>query len=805
MGAGAMLAMAVLITALALHVVATWTAARLAWTSRRLSWTALALAIVLMTLWRSASAYDVATYAVPIDLGSELLAGVIASLTIVGLRTASRAHAELRRSEDRHRAVFESAMDAIVVLDESERIVYANPGVASVFGHAPQALIGESFKRLAPNPEPAFDRATPTGGRCNTRDRIAQLKGLHASGRLLDLEVTFGAHVEDGQVMRTGILRDVTEREELQAQLRRSEERYSLASRGANDGLWDWDLKQNLIFFSQRWKQMLGMRDGEPSSSPATWFGRIHHQDSDRVRARLMAHLSGEADHFECEHRMRHADGRYRWVLCRGLAVRDESGMPYRIAGSQTDITLRKEAEERLLHDALHDSLTGLPNRVLLLERLSRCLGQARRRGGQPFAVLFVDLDRFKNVNDSLGHATGDRLLIEVARKLELCVRPADTVARLGGDEFAILLDDVENCQVATSIADRVLASLSESVQLDGHDIVTTASIGITWGDPGYEKPDDLLRDADAAMYRAKALGKARYQLFDAQMHEQARARLDLETELRRAVEREEIEVHYQPIVSLATGRICGFEALARWTHDGRAVSPQEFIPLAEETGLIAGIDLGVMRKAFKQLAAWQNRFNLSEPLSVSVNLSGRHLLDPSVVERLSEVLAEAQPAPGTVRLEITESFLLADDPATIDLLERLRALGFKLVIDDFGTGYSSLSYLDRLPVDSVKLDRSFVHELETAADRAAIVRTVVALAKQLSLDVVAEGVETSAQLERLRQYGCDLAQGFFFSRPVDADSAAALVAREIDVLDATTRSDPPPARVRGQRPRLVA
>jgi len=807
-------AVTVLLATFSLHVVAAWTAVRLACSSRRLSWTALALAIVLMCLWRGAAAYDVVTYRMPVDLGTELLAAVISVLTIVGMRTASAAYADLRRghlalrrSEDRQRALVENATDAIVVIDQKGTIAYANPAVESVFGYPPDQLVGRAFTQLAPvapDLAPAFDRATPHGTQRSVRDRTVCVKGVHASGRILELEATFGEHEENGAIKRTGILRDVTAREKLQAQLRTSEERYLLASRGANDGIWDWDLKTDEIFFSPRWKSMLGIADSDACSTPVAWFERIHSQDAGAMRARLKAHLESRSEHFECEYRIRHTDKSFRWMLCRGLAVRDEAGTAYRIAGSQTDITARKHAEERLLYDALHDSLTGLPNRVLLLERLNRCLAQTRRRGGQPCAVLFVDLDRFKNVNDSLGHATGDRLLMEIARKLALCVRPADTVARLGGDEFAVLLEDVESGEAAIAIADRVLAALSESVQLDGHEIVTTASIGIVWGDPGYEKPDDLLRDADAAMYRAKELGKARYQVFDAQMHELARARLGLEADLRRAIERGEIEVAYQPIVSLVTGRTSGFEALARWNRNGRTISPEEFIPLAEETGLISGIDMLVMRRSLAQITAWQKRFKLSVPLTLSVNLSGRHLRDPKVVEHLGQILAEGNAAAGSIHLEITESWLLADDARTIQLLEELRGLGFKLVIDDFGTGYSSLSYLHRLPIDAVKLDRSFVHEMESSPERAAIVSTVVTLAKQLSLAVVAEGVETTAQVERLRHFGCDLAQGYFFSRPVEAESAAALVAREIDVLDRTARG----RRLKHARkpgPRLVA
>jgi diguanylate cyclase (GGDEF)-like protein len=457
-----------------------------------------------------------------------------------------------------------------------------------------------------------------------------------------------------------------------------------------------------------------------------------------------------------------------------------------------------------LLHEALHDALTGLPNRAMLLDRLRRCLEQCRRRGGPPCAVLFVDLDRFKNVNDSLGHAAGDQLLIEVARKLTLGVRPEDTVARLGGDEFAILLEHLENRQAGIEIVNRLLASLAERVEVDEHELVTTASIGFVWGDARYENPEDLLRDADMAMYRAKELGKARCEVFDSRMHDLACSRLALEADLRRAVEHDGIEVAYQPIVSLTTGRTSGFEALARWTLDGRVVSPAEFIPIAEEAGLIAAIELRILRQALADLSTMQRRFAGGAPLTMNLNLSGRRFRDSGLFEGLRDGLAEASVAPGSVRLEITESWLLEDDAETTGILERLREIGFKLVIDDFGTGYSSLSYLHRLPIQCVKLDRSFVKEMESSERRATIVNAVVNLTKQLALETVAEGVETSAQVERLRRMGVDFVQGYFFSPAVDAKAAEAFVARERDALDGSSRVERPRG-LRRAGPRLVA
>jgi diguanylate cyclase (GGDEF)-like protein/PAS domain S-box-containing protein len=800
------MAVVVLIGAFTLHLVAGWTAVRLAISSRRLWWSAVALAIVLMALWRVAAAYDVALQRAAPDLGTELLAVAISVLTIVGMRAAVRANAALlrsnaalRRSEDRYRAAVESAMDAIVVVDGAGRITYTNPAVESIFGYSPGDLIDRPFSLLAAEAESLLVRATPAGS--NPRPRTLQIRGRHKDGRSLSLEATFGEHKEDGRVTLTGIMRDVTEKQTLEDQLRTSEERYSLASLGANDGIWDWDLVTNQIFFSLRWKSIVGLAEDDPCSSQADWMGRVHPDDRETVRGRLMGHVDGLTEHFESEYRILHLDGSYRWVSCRGVAVRGVSGNARRMAGSQTDITARKNAEERMLHDALHDALTGLPNRALLLDRLQRCLVQCRRRGAAPCAVLFVDLDRFKNVNDSLGHAIGDRLLVEVARRLGQCVRPADTVARLGGDEFAILLENLESRQAGLEIVDRLLASLSASMMIEEHELVTTASIGLVWGDALYENPEDLLRDADAAMYQAKERGKARYEIFDSRLHDLACTRLALEAHLRRAIENDAIEIAYQPIVSLATGRTCGFEALARWTLEGRSVSPSQFIPIAEESGLIGALERRVMQVALSNLAAWQKRFATSPPLTMNLNLSGRHLRDPKLIEELREGLAQSSVAPGSVRLEITETCLLDDDAVSMSVLDQLRELGIELVIDDFGTGYSSLSYLHRLPIHTVKLDRSFVRELESSEARATIVSAVVTLAKQLSLEIVAEGVETTGQIERLRRFGCHFVQGYFFSRPVAAKAAEAFVAREMDVLNGPTRGRRKPrARTNGRR-----
>ncbi len=573
-------------------------------------------------------------------------------------------------------------------------------------------------------------------------------------------------------------IRYAIERQRAEVAVRESQERYALAVNGAKDGLWDWDLKANRIYFSPRWKSMLGYANGAIGEQPAEWFDRIHPDDQPAVQAALSAHLAGRAPDFESEYRIRHSGGAYRWVLTRGLAVRDEEGEAYRMAGSQSDITARKMAEERLLHDAFHDHLTGLPNRALFMDRLGMAIAHAKRRLSYTYAVLFIDLDRFKNVNDSLGHSVGDELLIAVARRLESCLRPGDTVARLGGDEFTILLDEVADVDHAVHVAQRLHREMVRPFKVQGHEVFVTMSLGITLGAGGhYDRPEEVLRDADTAMYGAKTSGKARDAVFDYQMHDRAVALLELETDLRRAVERAEFEIYYQPIVSLASGKIDAFEALLRWRHPRRGLLPPDsFVPVAEDTGLIVPIGWWVLHEACSQLALWQSLPWASQHLAVTVNLSGKQFMQADLVERVEEILRTTGIQPGSLRLEMTESTIMEQAEEAVEKLMALRRLGVKLYIDDFGTGYSSLSYLHRLPVDALKIDRSFISEMDSGSERAEIVGTIVTLARTLRMDVAAEGIETAEQVSRLRALACHYGQGFFFSEPVGSTAAGGLI-----------------------------
>ncbi|MEA2165382.1 MAG: hypothetical protein QOK37_3509 [Thermoanaerobaculia bacterium] len=577
----------------------------------------------------------------------------------------------------------------------------------------------------------------------------------------------------DAQLLERSIRYSLEQNRTLEA-LRESEERYALSARGANDGLWVWDLRDDTVYYSDRWKEMLGFTEGEIGTSPAEWFSRVHPDDVEMLRADIDAHRHGNTPSIDHEHRMRCWDGRYRWMLARGVAVRDAAGVATRVAGSQTDITERKLAIDRLTHDAFHDVLTQLPNRALFMDRLDSSLERSRRYSDSQFAVLFLDLDRFKVVNDSLGHALGDQLLVGVADRLRALLGPTDTVARLGGDEFTILLE-IDHLAGAVRTAERIQEDLRVPFRVGEHEIFTTASIGIALSATGYERPQDMLRDADIAMYRAKSRGRAVHEVFDKTMHERAVKLLKFETELRRSIERDELRVYYQPVVSLDTNRVVGFEALVRWQLGDELVKAGEIVPIAEDTGLILSIGKWVLCESLRQLAAWQEKDPAIAALDMHVNLSAKQFLQPNLLEQVACALEESGIAAGRLHLEVTESVIIDNPEEAAALLERLRETGVRISLDDFGTGYSSLSSLSQFPFDTLKIDRSFI---STNGDRRndEIVRTISNLARILGMDVVVEGLESADQVGRMRALGIDYAQGFFFSPPVDAEAAVRFV-----------------------------
>ncbi|OGQ90811.1 MAG: hypothetical protein A2289_06700 [Deltaproteobacteria bacterium RIFOXYA12_FULL_58_15] len=561
--------------------------------------------------------------------------------------------------------------------------------------------------------------------------------------------------------------------------LKDSERRYSLAAAGVNDGLWEWTVATGGSYFSERWSHMLGCEQSNLDGNIDDWLKRIHEDDAERVRVALQHHVEGRSSHFEDEHRILHSDGTYRWVVARGMAERDATGKGVRVAGSLSDVTVQRLAEQQMRHDAFHDAVTFLPNRVLLMDRLSLALARTRRGSGHQFAVLLLDLDRFKVVNDSLGHAAGDLLLTATARRLEKCLRAGDTAARLGGDEFAIILDDIAAVADAVTVAERVQLELSAPLRLHHQDVYTTTSIGIALSRPEHTRPEEILRDADVAMYRAKALGKARYVVFDPTMQTGAVKQLELDSALRQAIERREFVLYYQPIVALGSGQIAGFEALIRWQHPERGlVPPMEFIPTAEDTGLIVPISNLVLAEAVNQLRELLERFPQDPPLFISVNVSSKHLGLPGLIGTIGQILLETRVPASSLKLEITESAVLEDSAMVSLNLDKLKGLGIELSMDDFGTGYSSLSYLHRLPIDTLKIDRSFISNLGVDGENPVIVHTIITLARVLGMEVVAEGIETEAQLMQLRALGCHQGQGYFFSKPRPANEIVEMLER---------------------------
>lgn len=697
-----------------------------------------------------------------------------------------RMESKLKESQRWFATTLKSIGDAVIATDKKGVVTFMNPVAEALTEWKQEEALGKNLTEVfniinEESLNPAEDPAT----KVLQKETIVGMSNhilIARKGKETPIEDN-ASPLRDDKGEITGVVlifRDISQRKQTEAALRESEERYALAVRGANDGLWDWHIKSNIFYFSPRWKAMLGYGEKEIGNSPEEWFGRVHPEDRERLKMKIASHLDGSTTHFEDEYRIMHKDGNYRWALSRGLAVRDKEGKLQRMAGSQTDITERKTTENQLLHDAFHDALTGLPNRALFMDRLGLAIAHSKRRKEYFFAVLFLDLDRFKVVNDSLGHMIGDQLLISMARRLEFFLRPGDTVARLGGDEFAILLDDITDISDATRVAERIQKGLVMPFNLSGHEVFTTASIGIALSATGYARPQDILRDADTAMYRAKALGRARHEVFDTAMHARAMVLLQLEMDLRRAVERQEFLIHYQPIVSLQSGRITGFEALLRWLHPQRGlVYPEEFLHVLEETGLIVPVGWWVLRQACGQMCIWQEQFPANPPLSISVNFSGKQLIQPGLVEQIDQILRETGLDPHSLRLEITESAIMENAETAIAKLLQLKSLNVQLHIDDFGTGYSSLSYLHRFPTDTVKIDRSFVSRMGFDDENYEIVRTIVTLARILGMKVTAEGLETAEQLSQLKLLECEYGQGFYFSRPVDCEAARLLIGKQ--------------------------
>ena len=556
-------------------------------------------------------------------------------------------------------------------------------------------------------------------------------------------------------------------------------ERRALALTGAGDMIWDWDVAADKVFTSPETETALGLKVGTLEGSAAKWLDVLHPLDRDRFRATLDNVLEQRRGRVTQDFRLRTADGHYLWFALRARPVVGSDGEVIRLVGTLTDVTEAKTAEERLLHDAVHDNLTGLPNRELFLDRLDAVLSFAKTDSALKPTVMVIDLDRFKQVNDSVGMAVGDSILLTLARRLSRVIKPQDTLARLSGDQFALILLSETGAEKVTAVAQTIRRTLRAPITFNDREIFVTGSIGMTLGDNEPQRGEEVLKDAELAMYHAKRIGGDRIEVFKPAMRARKTDRLSLESDLRRAIEREEIKLVYQPIVRLEDRSVAGFEALARWDHPklGR-MSPSEFISIAEEIGLIVDLGMFVLDQTARQLAIWQRAMRSREPIFASVNVSSRQLLRHDLIHDIRTVLSRSSVARGTLKLELTESLVMENPEHAAQMLTRIRELGTGLSLDDFGTGHSSLAYLQRFPFDTIKIDQSFVRTTSRGT-RPVILKSIIALAHDLGMDVVAEGAETDSDAVELYQLGCEYAQGFAFGEPMDADAAMRLLTEE--------------------------
>ncbi len=673
----------------------------------------------------------------------------------------------------------EATSDLCLILDEDGVVTFASEAAADLLGLWPGALEGgELVQRVHPDDQAALQSSIEAWSDSGAEPRVAEIRIQDADGEWIPMEATGSDLRHNSNVGGLVVMvRDVSHRDRSSWSLTESSQRLMQVARGAADGLWDWDLSTQHVHYSEKWRQLLGVSADDLAGEPSDWIDRIHPEDRQAFESLLAAHLDGHTEALDHEHRIRCADGSYRWILVRGNAARAPDGRPVRIAGSMLDISERK----------LFDALTRLPNRNHFRDLLECTLESWAEAPSRLFAVLVLDLDRFKVLNDSLGRHVGDRLLTSVARRIQSCVRPQDTVARLAGDEFAILLNGLDLAEDAERMAADIKELVARPLVVGNTEIYSTASVGIALSSKGYAQASDMLRDADTAMHKAKDAGRDRAEMFKTDMHIETLNHFKMEVDLRRAIRREEFVVRYQPLVDLHSGRMHGFEALVRWEHPERGfVPPMDFIPLAEEVGLIAPIDRWVLQESARQAREWQQGHDRLGQLAICVNVSSKQFSRDDLVQYVATVLETCELDPRCLKLEITESAIMQNPERASDILHDLRDMGVRLALDDFGTGYSSLGHLHRFPFDVLKIDRSFVSRLgvsdgeperdERGRKNPEIVSTIVALADALEMDVVAEGIETALHLELLRAMGCRYGQGWFFSKPLTVDDAERLM-----------------------------
>ena len=679
----------------------------------------------------------------------------------------------LRESEQRYRDLFENANDLIYTHDLKGNFTSLNRVGVRLTGYTHDEALKMNIAQVVAPESLAAARAMTVRKLANDSSTTYETDIIAKDGRRVSLELSTRLIMHKGAPIGVqGVGRDITERRRAEEELKASERRFRQLGEGIFHQVWTAEPNGWLDYVNARTLEYFGRP--EEDLIRGGWREVVHPDDVEECLNRWARSVK-TGEFFEMEFRLRRNDGVYRWHKARANAGTDNDGKITKWFGTNTDIDDQKQSEAKLNHFARHDPLTDLPNRAEFMAHLQSAIDRGRKNASTSFAVLFLDLDRFKVINDSLGHVIGDKLLKAIAVRLNSLVRPGDVVARLGGDEFTILLNRTGGKDDVITVAERVQNALAEPFSIDSYEVYTSASIGILISDEIMRNPEDFLRDADAAMYRAKESGKARYEVFDAEMHVRNLDLLRIETDLRHAVERDEFELLFQPIVDLAAGPISEFEALIRWRHpvDG-LISPDDFIGVAEETGLIVPIGHWVLSEACRNIAEWQK--DADRQLSVSVNLSAKQLMHPSLVSRLRELLKEHGLDPRQLKLEVTESTVMEHSERSLSVLNQLASMGISLSTDDFGTGYSSLSYLQRFPFERIKIDRSFIDKMIADDKSAAIVKTILMLGDNLGIDVVAEGIENERQLEELVSHGCRLGQGYLLSPPISPAKAGRLL-----------------------------
>jgi diguanylate cyclase (GGDEF)-like protein/PAS domain S-box-containing protein len=730
---------------------------------------------------KDGSYIDISLTVSPIKDGSGRIIG--ASKIARDISVQVRDRELLRRSEELFRVTLSSIGDAVIATDSEGRVTFMNSIAENLTGWTQHDAIGipletcfvivnEVTGQPAESPVTKVLRTGAVAGLANHTSLVAK----DGMARPIDdsaAPIRSGGGDVIGVVL---VFRDASERRQAEEALRESEEQFRTLADNIAQFAWMADETGSLYWYNKRWYEYTGTTFDDVQGWG--WTTLQHPDHVDRVVARIQASWdSGEP--WEDIFPLRGKDGTYRWFLSRALPVRDSSGRVVRWLGTNTDVSEQRAAEEALRRGALHDTLTDLPNRAYFLERVAQALARSRRDARYRFALLLLDCDGFKAINDSLGHVAGDRVLSEIAKRLQTCVRPGDVVARLGGDEFTVLIEEIAGVLEVEHTARRIQDALATPLMLNDREIATTASIGATLSDSGHVVPQDLLRDADIAMYHAKQQGRARFQLFDLALRDSAQARSDMEADLRSALERKEFRLVFQPIVELQTGRIRGFEALLRWRRtNGAVVTPLDFVALAEQKGLIVPIGQWVLNEVGRYVRAWQDDSGAALPTRVSVNLSARQLAHPEIVDDVQRAIRTAGIAPSCIVLDIPERALLENGEASKAVLRELRETGVGLHLDDFATAYSLLKDLPLFPLDGIKVDRALIHHIGVRRTDLEIVRSIVDVARNLGLDVIAEGVETVAQRERLIAFGCELGQGRLIARPLEPKTAARFLAR---------------------------